>query len=75
MPYHGIRASQAVEMGVLGTVNRPTSRSDFSSIVQGIVHVKQSGFASCLWRPKRLTLEDQTLIIHSNVKCLFLAIQ
>jgi len=66
MPYHGIRASQAVEMGAPGTVNRPTSRSDFSSVVQGIVQVKQSGFANCLWRQRRLTLEDQTLTIHNN---------
>src|ERR1700721_773387 len=51
--------------GIGGSPNRMPDR-DSEIVRNGIVSVKEEGFASWLWRPKWLILKEQTLTIHKN---------
>jgi hypothetical protein len=47
--------------------NSPSASLKNSHVVRsGVVSVKEDGFASWLWRPKWLTLSEQTLTIHRH---------
>jgi hypothetical protein len=56
--------------GIGGSPNRMNESFGDSRIVRnGVVSVKEDGFASWLWRPKWLILKEQTLSIHKNEVC------
>lgn len=53
--------------GIGASPNRHSEALFNSQVVRnGLVNIKEDGFASWLWRPKWLILKEQTLTIHKN---------
>jgi protein-serine/threonine kinase len=60
--------------GIGGSPNRNSEAAFNSQVVRnGMVSIKEDGFASWLWRPKWLVLKELTLSIHkTEVSTLFI---
>jgi hypothetical protein len=69
-------SSYASSYSGIGASPNRNSEAVFNSHVvrNGMVSIKEDGFASWLWRPKWLVLKEQTLSIHKtevSLHCLF----